>query len=166
MKMIKKIIAVMCATVVCSGLAFLPNYNGKSIVPTINAALEGDYYTDEYGVTYRFTIDQSDNTACLKGIKNVKSNLILPSSVTLNGNSYTVTKLGNGFGYHYEEINSITIPNTIYSLGDSCFFLADNLVSVNGGDSINEIGRETFQYTAWEENQKKLRVTVLSEKLL
>ena len=152
--MLKKIMAVICSTVVCSGLAIWPKYNGESIVPTVNAAIEGDYYTDEYGVTYRFTIDQSDNTACLKGIDNVKSNLILPSTVSLNGKSYTVTKLGNGFGSNYVEINSVTIPNTIYSIGDDCFYLADNLVSVNGGDSIKEFGKDTFVYTAWEENQK------------
>ena len=78
--------------------------------------------------------------------------MILPSSVSTKGKTYTVTKLGNNFGRNNNTIQSLTIPDTITSLGNACFQSATYLKTINGAFSVTEVGSNIFIGTEWDHN--------------
>lgn len=149
-KMLKRLLAICCATIICSSPIIVSHSTNQSSITYVYAAESYNSYTDAYGVTYSFTVDELDNTACLTGITNAKSNLILPSTISSNGKTYTVTKLGNGFGRRNKAIQSLTIPDTILSLGQSCFYDATNLKTIHGADYVKEVGYNSFLRTQWD----------------
>ena len=152
--MFKKFSAIVCATVLCVSPVILPKYN-SAVIPAVSAASTVNSYTDKYGVTYSFTIDETDNTACLTDLTNESSRVLLPSSVSLNGSTYTVTKLGDDFGCGNFTIQSLSIPSSVYSIGEYCFYWATNLTTVNGGSSVTEVGFNSFSETKWDKNNKQ-----------
>lgn len=141
----KKILAICWATIICSSPIIVPQYTNQSSITHVYAVESSNSYTDKYGVTYSFTVNESDNTACLSYYEGVWTELILPSTVFLNGQSYTVTKLGHYFGYQDNDLKSVTIPNTIKSLDDFCFMFADNLSNVKGGSYVLRLGQFSYQ---------------------
>lgn len=46
----------------------------------------------------------------------------IPESVTYNDVSYTVTSIRNMAFYYRQELTSITIPNSVTSIGDYAFY--------------------------------------------
>lgn len=87
--------------------------------------------------------------------------ITIPSSVTHNGITFTVTEIGNyacferySDGSHYLYFNrlyhatTINIPNTITSIGDSAFAAGDidgmNLMTINISSSVTCIGHHAF----------------------
>lgn len=87
--------------------------------------------------------------------------ITIPSSVTHNGITFTVTEIGNyacferySDGSHYLYFNrlyhatTINIPNTITGIGDSAFAAGDidgmNLMTINISSSVTCIGHHAF----------------------
>lgn len=150
--MLKKIAAISCAVILCSSLIIPSPRIEHSNVAIVNAAEGEKSYTDKYDVTYSFTVDTSDNTACLTGVSNAKADLILPSTVSSNGSTYTVTKIGEYFARKNTVIKSVTIPDSIYYLGHGCFRETTNLANIYGANSIKEVGMYSFYNTKWDNN--------------
>ena len=76
----------------------------------------------ELAVTYRGD-DWLDGRHCYSGI------VVIPESVKDGGNTYSVTCIGSGafFGI---ELTSVTIPNSVTTIGSSAFMDCDNLTSI------------------------------------
>ena len=73
--------------------------------------------------------------------------VIIPSSVTYNSRTYSVTSIGN---YAFEDcssLTSVTIPNSVTSIGDKAFYDCSSLTSVTIPNSVTSIGYEAFWYT-------------------
>ncbi|MBO7652421.1 MAG: leucine-rich repeat domain-containing protein [Bacteroidales bacterium] len=70
--------------------------------------------------------------------------LTIPSSVTYNGTTYSVTSIGGNAFRNCSELTSATIPNTITSIGDYAFYLCCELTSVTIPNSITSIGNYAF----------------------
>ena len=73
--------------------------------------------------------------------------VIIPSSVTYNSRTYSVTSIG---GYAFEDcssLTSVTIPNSVTSIGDKAFYDCSSLTSVTIPNSVTSIGYEAFWYT-------------------
>ena len=90
--------------------------------------------------------------------------LILPES--FNGESYaiynkafyncnslnsvtipdSVTSIGERAFQNCSSLTSVTIPDSVTSIGDSAFYYCENLTSVTIPDSVTSIGREAFDY--------------------
>ncbi len=49
-------------------------------------------------------------------------NIVIPSSVVYNGNTYSVTSIGNSAFYECYGLTSVTIPNSVTSIGSSAFY--------------------------------------------
>ena len=147
--MLKKIAAFCLATLLAAGPIITSTNNGAINYYGISASAASDYsYKDNYGVTYTFTV-KDDQTATLTGFSNAKANLVLPSTVKANGVSYTVTALGDNFGKANNTIQTLTIPNSITTIGDKCFWSAYSLKTVNNGSGVTECGSYAFSGSQW-----------------
>lgn len=94
----------------------------------------------------------SANTVKLHGVTDDMPDNIsftLPSTITDNNNTYTLTAIGNAFSNTYNDINtrlrSISIPSTVTSIEASAFAGCTNLVGVNIYGQISSIGSGAFQ---------------------
>lgn len=76
--------------------------------------------------------------------------LVLPESVTINDDAYTVTSIGNSAFARQSVIISLTLPSTITSIGNSAFMSCTSLASVDflACTSLTSIGEDAFSYTA------------------
>ena len=55
----------------------------------------------------------------------------IPSSVLYNGETYSVTSIGDLAFFYCRNLTSITIPNSVTSIGDDAFSSCDGLTSIN-----------------------------------
>lgn len=70
--------------------------------------------------------------------------LVIPSTVTSNGSTFTVTEIGNN-AFDGSPMSEITIPETVTSIGAS-FQNCDSLKSITIPNSVETIGSYAFQY--------------------
>ncbi len=70
-------------------------------------------------------------------------NMVIPSTVTYLGTTYTVTSIGN-WAFAYGRIQSIIIPNSVTNIGDDAFHGCLSLTSVNIGSGVTSIGKGAF----------------------
>ncbi len=70
--------------------------------------------------------------------------LVIPSSVTYNGDTYTVTEIGDYAFQSCTDLTSVTIPNTVTSIGEQAFSYCNNLSDINIPNSVTFIGNNAF----------------------
>ena len=67
----------------------------------------------------------------------------LPETIIHNNKKYTVVKV-EGFSFAGHNLTSITIPNSVTSIGYGAFSLCSGLISVTIPNSVTSIGEEAF----------------------
>ena len=70
--------------------------------------------------------------------------LIIPSSILIDGNAYSVTSIGDAAFSSNLELTSIEIPNTVVSIGNKAFFSCIGISSIVIPDSVVSIGGWAF----------------------
>ena len=70
--------------------------------------------------------------------------VVIPSSVTYQGATYSVTRIGDGAFYDCSSLTSVTIPNSVKSIGDYAFERCYYLTSVTIPESVTSIGNRAF----------------------
>ena len=70
--------------------------------------------------------------------------LAIPSSVVYNGNTYSVTSIGNGAFLSCSGLTSVTIGGSVTSIGNYAFFYCSGLTSVTIPNSVTSIGEHAF----------------------
>lgn len=70
--------------------------------------------------------------------------LTIPSKVTHDGTTYTVTTLGHVALGYCKELTSIALPNTLILIGQSVFFGCSGLTSLDIPRSVKIIGFQAF----------------------
>ena len=68
----------------------------------------------------------------------------IPSSVTYNGNTYSVTAIANYAFYNCTGLTKITIPNSVTTIGYSAFENCTGLTNITIPVSVNSIGSYAF----------------------
>ena len=68
----------------------------------------------------------------------------IPSSVTYNGKTYSVTSIGSGAFLNCLSLTSVTIPNSVTSIGSYAFQGCSSLTSVTIPSSVWSIGSGAF----------------------
>lgn len=68
----------------------------------------------------------------------------IPSSVTYNGTTYSVTSIGMLAFYGCDGLTSVTIPNSVKSIGEGAFDGCSSLTSVTIPKGVKRIGERVF----------------------
>ena len=72
--------------------------------------------------------------------------IVIPSKVIYQSKTYTVTGIEESAFYSCEGLTSITLPNSITTIGNWAFSLCENLTSLELPNSITTIGDGVFNY--------------------
>ncbi|MBP5561124.1 MAG: leucine-rich repeat domain-containing protein [Muribaculaceae bacterium] len=75
---------------------------------------------------------------------NLTGSLVIPSTVTYNGITYSVTTIGYWAFYGCSGLTSVTIPNSVTSIGYEAFWGCSGLMSVTIPNSVTSIGNYAF----------------------
>ena len=94
------------------------------------------------GLNYYF--DETENTAEVVQSSSVSGDLVIPSSVTYNSVTYSVTSIGVQAFFDCSGLTSVTIPNSVTSIGYRAFYGCSGLASVTIPNSVTSIGDEAF----------------------
>ena len=70
----------------------------------------------------------------------------IPSSVTYNSTTYSVTSIKREAFYGCENLRTVVIGNSVTSIGDGAFSDCSNLSSINIPSSVKSIGNYAFMY--------------------
>ena len=87
---------------------------------------------------FQYEINSDGRTVTLTKARDGIEVANIPSIVTINGKSYTVTKIGDKAFQWYTELVSVTIPNTVTSIGEAAF-LDCNITSITIPNSVTSI---------------------------
>ena len=71
--------------------------------------------------------------------------ITIPSTVEYNGETYSVTSIGEKAFYNCDGLTDITIPNSVTSIQKDAFCRCTNLTSITIPNSVTSIGECAFQ---------------------
>ena len=111
-----------------------PRYLTLSSDINLTAYFEEPDFQYEIRDSYSVTL-----TKARKGIEVAN----IPSSVTIDGNTYTVTKIGERAFNGCTGLTSVTIPNSVTSIGEEAFW-GCNITSITIPNSVTSIERWAF----------------------
>ena len=87
---------------------------------------------------------QSYNEETWEITSDYEGDVVIPSTVTYDSETYTVTMIGGAFK-GCTNLTSVTIPNSVTVIGASAFFGCSSLTSVNIPGSVKTIGQNAFR---------------------
>ena len=73
----------------------------------------------------------------------LSGDIVIPEKVTYNNVDYTVSSMTSS-AFKQTDIKTITLPNSITSLGDECFWFCSYLTSIILPNSITSLGNDCF----------------------
>ena len=101
-----------------------------------DVVIEGRYYN---------LISEGKTAAVTSGEENYSGEVVIPSSITVEGKEYTVTSIGSQAFYWCGGLKSITIPNSVTSIGYTAFYKCYGLKSITIPNSVTSIGNGAFE---------------------
>ena len=97
------------------------------------------------GLKYTALDDNSVMVTKIDDKHQPKGKLVIPTQVTNNGVTYTVTKLGGWAFFGCEGITEVKLPNTLTNIGIWAFCNCKKLKNVNIPASVKKIGYSAFE---------------------
>ena len=146
----KKILAILIALLAALAVQTVVFADGEvtEIEPTTTVS-EDDETTktlnaqnkDDQGLTYTLN---NDGTATVSDCDRTVTSIKIPSNVESNGQTYTVTSIGDHAFTSRYNLASVDIPDSVTSIGDYAFYSCKGLTSVDIPDSVTSIGNDAF----------------------
>ena len=94
-----------------------------------------------------YNLDSGSGTAEVtsvpSGVSNYSGSISIPENVIYGGKTYTVTSIGE-YAFCNSGLRSITIPNSVTSIGNDAFYNCSSLTSIKIPNSVTSIGRIAF----------------------
>ena len=115
-----------------------------ALVASVGTIFAWDYERVQIGDLY-YNLDAANQTAEVAMNSSASREIIIPSSVTYNSVTYSVTSIGEGAFMHCRGLTSVTIGNSVTSIGNSAFYGCSGLTSVTIPNSVTSIGAEAFR---------------------
>ena len=103
-------------------------------VASAEAVKIGDLWYNLNTTDMSAEVTHGDDTESLTG------EVVIPSSVQYNEESYTVTAIGDAAFMECENVTSITIPNSVTIIGGMAFEGCPNLTSIVIPNSVTSLG--------------------------
>ena len=97
-----------------------------------------------YNITSDNTVEVTYYSSTTTDNNYVSGDVVIPSSVTNNGTTYSVTSIGDYAFYLCIGLTSVTIPNSVTSIGDDAFYGCSSLTSITIPNSVTSIGKWAF----------------------
>lgn len=79
--------------------------------------------------------------------------IIIPNEVIYDNETYIVNSIGRDAFVGWENLTSVTIPNSITTIEDGAFFDCKALTSISIPNSVTNIGNNVFNESGWYKNQ-------------
>ncbi len=101
------------------------------------------------GYSLKFTVTKLDPAECKVVCDTEPTTPVavsIPSSVTIEGGTFSVTSIGNEAFYYCNGLTSIEIPNSVTSIGNSAFYYCNGLTSIEIPNSVTSIGNSAFSF--------------------
>ena len=101
------------------------------------------YQNCSTGQCLRYSI-KNDTMVSITGGSCMSGDLVIPSTVSHNGITYSVTFIRDNAFYGCSSLTSINIPNSVTSIGSYAFNGCSSLTSINIPDSVTSIDYYAF----------------------
>ena len=115
-----------------------------------DAQIDGIYYN----------LDQAAKTAEVTNLAgggrvrdSYSGEIVIPASIEFEGATYSVTSIGANAFYNCSSLISVTIPNSVTTIGEEAFSQS-GLSSITIPNSVVTIGKYAFNQTPWLNNQE------------
>ena len=95
------------------------------------------------GLKYE-VIDNNSVKVARQSSSAISGSVVIPSTVTYNGTTYSVTSIRDYAFSDCDGLTSVTILNSVTSIGDRAFYGCDGLTSVTIPNSVTSIGVLAF----------------------
>ena len=138
MKKTNKIISALLSIVFIAAFSITSN---DSILVFKNLSISASAETTSSGFVYTV----SGTTATITGYTGSSEYLTIPSTITNNGVTYTVTSLGQNAFKENSTIKRVYISSGIESIGTMCFYKCSNLTYISIPNTIQRMDSCCFQ---------------------
>jgi hypothetical protein len=119
-----------------------------ALVASVGIIYASDAQVD--GIWYDFNESNKTATVTYRGssynsyYNEYSGSVVIPSSVTYNGTTYSVVSIGEDAFRDCSSLTSVTIPNSVTGIGEGAFSWCNSLTSVTIGNSVTSIKNNTF----------------------
>ena len=110
-----------------------------------DAEIDGIYYNFSTSFVPPMSFNYTATvTYCGDYSNKYSGSVVIPSSVTYDGTTYSVTSIGSSAFSGCSSLTSVTIPNSVTSIGKNAFYDCSSLTSVTIPNSVTSIGKNAF----------------------